>query len=194
MNIKYTATKKVEIWTYESTWAENVLLFCKTVSPPSAGFDVEARLLCNGKKSYEENPITFSKKKLYSLTNCNVYRPCWSEMSRLFWRPIQRPTVCPFESERCQGFPELHRKKKKNRWTLSHNTACQLFYYAKYCIYIDKTRRNRKERESIPCAKKDLGGFVDYLLPSKLSLLQLLVFITMQGRLDVCLYVSDTIY
>ena len=35
-------------------------------------------------------------------------------------------------------------------------------------------------RESIPCAKKDLGGFVDYLLPSKLSLP--LVFITMQGR------------
>ena len=32
-------------------------------------------------------------------------------------------------------------KKKKNRWTLSHNKACQLFYYAKYCIYIDKTRR-----------------------------------------------------
>ena len=35
-------------------------------------------------------------------------------------------------------------------------------------------------RESIPCAKKDLGGFVDYLLPSKLSLP--LVFITMQVR------------
>ena len=38
-------------------------------------------------------------------------------------------------------------------------------------------------RESIPCAKKDLGGFVDYLLPSKLSLP--LVFITMQVRMDL---------
>ena len=43
-------------------------------------------------------------------------------------------------------------------------------------------------RESIPCAKKDLGGFVDYLLPSKLSLP--LVFITMQVRFGptVCMY------
>ena len=152
MNTEYArSNKKVEKWTYESTWAENVLLFCKTVSPPSAGFDVEARLLWNRKrKSCKRKSLfpCFLKNTLFSLTNCNVYRPCWSEMSRLFWRPIRRPTVCPFEWERCQGFPELHRKKKKNRWTLSHNKACQLFYYAKYCIYIDKTRRCMWERAS----------------------------------------------
>ena len=32
MNTEYArSNKKVEKWTYESTWAENVLLFCKTV-------------------------------------------------------------------------------------------------------------------------------------------------------------------
>ena len=106
--------------------------------------EIEKRKSCRRKSLFP----CFFKNTSYSLTNCNVYRPCWSEMSRLFWRPIRRPTVCPFEWERCQGFPELHRKKKKNRWTLSHNKACQLFYYAKYCIYIDKTRRCMWERAS----------------------------------------------